>query len=261
MKKIFTSIIALTFTTLGFAQSLHIYEGSTDVTGGHIYDTAYGYNFTTQSLDLKLHELELHNTTSSAVSYKVNRTILSGTLPAASALYFCTGVQCYSPNSAITWTPGGAPSSIAANATLPSGPNTYGISAHYDDSLATSNVVVLYRVFNTAVAGDTAFVTIHYIGSAVGIEENKLASVNVSSAYPNPAISTVSIKYEMNQYAQKGKLIVFDMLGNKVKEMDLNEKQGVAKVDVSTMAPGVYFYSFMVNDKALVTKKLIVSSK
>ncbi|MCE3280916.1 MAG: hypothetical protein K0S44_3107 [Bacteroidetes bacterium] len=262
MKKIFTSVIALAFTSFGFAQSIHIYEGGVDVTGSTVYDTARGYNFSTQSMDLTVLELELHNTTSNSVSYKVNRTILSGTLPMASQLYFCTGVQCYSPNPAITWTPGGAPSTIAANSTLPSGPGTYGISAHYDDSLATEDVVVLYRVYNTAVAGDTAFVTVRYVGINVGIEENtSLAGGTVSAAYPNPSASFTSIKYDMNQYAQKGKIVFYDMLGKKVKEIELTEKQGIAKVDVSEFNSGIYFYSFIVNDRAIATKKLVVSSK
>lgn len=261
MKKIFTTVFAIALASFGFSQSLHIYESGVDVTGGNLYDTAKGYDFNAESYDLKLYDLEIVNTTSSDVNYKVNRTILSGSLPTGSLLYFCTGIQCYSPNSSINWTPGGAPGMIAANSTLPNGPGTYGVSAHYDDSLATQDVTVLYRVYNTAVAGDTAFVTIHYLGIATGIEEEKLASGTISSAYPNPAGSVASIKYDMNQYAQKAKLTVYDMLGKKMKEMELNEKQGIIKLDVSEFNPGVYFYAFVINDKAVATKKLIVSSK
>lgn len=261
MKKIFTTVFAIAFVSFGFSQSLHIYESGVDVTGGDLYDTARGYDFNAESYDLKLYDLEIVNTTSSDVSYKVNRTIQSGSLPAGSLVYFCTGIQCYSPNSSVTWTPGGAPGTIAANSTLPNGPGTYGVSAHYDDSLATQNVTVLYRVYNTAVAGDTAFVTIHYIAAATGIEENKPASGTISAAYPNPAISVASVKYDMNEYASKGKLAVYDMLGKKVKEIELNEKQGIVKMDVSEFNPGIYFYAFLINDKAVATKKLIVSSK
>lgn len=259
MKKIFTTAVALALTSFGFSQSIRIYEGGVDLTGTAIYDTISPYDTALDMVDQTLHDLELLNTTSNAVNYKVNRTILNSPMHLGD-LYFCTGTQCYSPNTAVTWTPGGAPATIAANATLPSGPGTYGIAAHYDaDSLGTS-VSVLYRVFNTAVAGDTAFVTIHYVGIAAGIKEHKIASGNISTAYPNPASSMVSIKYDM-QNAQKGKITFYDMLGKKVKDIELNEKQGIAKVDVSDFNSGVYFYTFMVNDKAVVTKKLIVSSK
>ncbi|HEX8516443.1 MAG TPA: T9SS type A sorting domain-containing protein [Bacteroidia bacterium] len=261
MKKIFTSVFTIAFASFGFGQSLHIYDSGVDVTNTHIYDSISPFNTTTQSLDLTIHDLELHNVTPNTVSYKVNRTILNA--PASMGnLYFCTGTQCYSPQSATTWTPGGAPLTLAGNATLPSGPGTYGIAAHYDaDTLGTS-IDVLYRVYNTAVAGDTAYVTIHYIGVATGITESaKLAGGNISAAYPNPASSLVSIKYDMNQYAENGKISFYDMLGKKVKEVVLTEKQGVAKVDVSELKSGIYFYSFLVNDKAVATKKLVISSK
>jgi hypothetical protein len=260
MKKIFTSVIALAFTSFGFAQSLHIWENGMDVTGTTIYDTISPYSSST-GLDLTVHELELHNTTSNAVNYKVNRTILNSPM-AMGDLYFCTGTLCYGPQTQTTWTPGGSGSTLAANATLPSGPGTYGISAHYDaDSLGTT-LVVLYRVYNTAVAGDTAYVTIHYVGVSTGIAEgSQLAGGSVSAAYPNPSASFTSIKYDMNQYAQKGKIAFYDMLGKKVKEIELTEKQGIAKVDVSEFNSGIYFYSFIVNDKAIATKKLVVSSK
>jgi hypothetical protein len=253
MKKIFTTVIALAVTSFGFAQSIRIFEGGVDVTNSSIYDTI-------SANELTLHEIELENVTSNAVNYKVNRSIINS--PAYFGnVYFCTGTQCYSPNSSITWTPSGPSSTIAANSTLPSGPGTYGISAHYDADTVGVTVSVLYRVFNTSVAGDTSYVTIHYIGMAVGVQENTAASGTISSAYPNPASTMVSFKYEMDASAQKGKLVIFDMLGNKVKDIELNEKQGTVKVDVSEMNSGIYFYSFMVNNKAIVTKKLIVSSK
>jgi hypothetical protein len=257
MKKIFTTVFAFTLVTFGFAQSLRIFEGGIDVTGTTIYDTL---NATVQTPTV--HDLELHNITSSAVSYRVNRTILNPPLDADANLYFCTGTQCYSPQTATTWTPGGPAPSIAANSTLPSGPGTYGIAAHYDPGVVANTLYVLYRVYNTATAGDTAFVTIAYIGINVGISENaKLAEGSVSAAYPNPASSFASIKYDMNQYAQSGKIEIYDMLGNRIKEIELTEKQGVVKVDVSDFKSGIYFYAFLVNDKTVATRKMVVSSK
>ena len=51
------------------------------------------------------------------------------------------------------------------------------------------------------------------------------------------------------------------MLGKVIKEIALNDKQGTLKVDVSELKAGIYFYAFMLNDKAITTKKLIVSAK
>jgi hypothetical protein len=252
MKKIFTTVFALALTSFGFSQSIRIFEGGTDVTGTTIYDTV-------DASEATLHDLELHNTTTSAITYQVNRTLLDP-LDADAAVYFCTGVQCYSPQTAVTWTPSGPPPTIAASSTLPSGPGTYGIAADYTAGAMPNTLRVLYRVYNTATAGDTAYVTIAYISVYAGIEE-KPAGGTIAAAYPNPASSIAFIKYDMNQYASKGRIAFFDMLGNKVKEVELADKQGVAKIDVSEFNSGIYFYSFIVNDKAIATKKMVVSSK
>jgi hypothetical protein len=252
MKKIFTSVFTIALASFGFAQSLHIYEGTTDITGMTIYDTI-------SPLELTVHDLELHNTTSNAVTYQVNRTIMNPPIEGDAYLYFCTGTQCYAPQSSTNWTPSGSPSTIAANATLPAGPGTYGIAAHYDAGTLGSTIIVKYRVYNTMTAGDTAFVTIHYVSeTTAGIAEN--AKGTISAAYPNPASSFTSIKYDL-QYANTGKIAFYDMLGKKVKEVELTEKQGVAKIDVAEFNSGIYFYTFLVNDKAISTKKLVVSSK
>ncbi len=253
MKKIFTTVFALTLVSFGFSQSLHIINDGTDVTNGTFtveIDASTPY----------VNELELLNTTSSSVNYQVNRTVLSGPLDADAMLYFCTGTQCYSPQTATTWTPTSLPAALGPNASLPSGSGTYGISAHYDVGAINNNMTVMYRVYNTAASTvDTAYVTIHYVASTAGIEENQMASGNVSMAYPNPASSVASIKYDMNEFSSKGRIVFYDMLGKKMKDLVLTDKQGVAKIDVSDLTPGIYFYSFIVNDKVMATKKLIVS--
>lgn len=257
MKKTFTTVIALAFATFGFSQSIHIYEGGTDVTNGTI-------NVAIEASAQYLNDLEIHNTTSSPIDYQVNRTIVGSPIDADAMLYFCTGTQCYSPQSATTWTPVTPPSTLGANAQLPSGPGTYGIAAHYDVGAVCHDFSVTYRVYNTAAGTtDTAFVTIVYTCDALpaGVEENQTATGTVSNAYPNPASSVASIKYDMNQYASKGRIVIYDMLGKVAKEIVLTDKQGIVKVDVSEFNSGVYFYAFMVNDKAISTKKLIVSAK
>ena len=257
MKRIFTTVFAVALTSFGFAQSIHIYEGGTDVTNGTV-------NVSIEAASQYLNDLEIHNTSSSSIDYQVNRTIMTPAgIDADAMLYFCTGTQCYSPQMATTWTPTSPPSTLGAGQNLPNGPGTYGIAAHYDVGAVCNDFSVKYRVYNTAVgSNDTAYVTIVYTCAEVtGIEESQVAYGTISNAYPNPASSFASIKYEMNEYAQKGRVVVYDMLGKVIKEIALNDKQGTLKVDVSELKAGIYFYAFMLNDKAITTKKLIVSAK
>jgi hypothetical protein len=250
MKRIFT-LLALTLTTLAFGQSIRIYNGGSDVTGDTVIVPI-------MAGDMNLIDLELHNMVSSKVYYKINRTI--GTKDSCSSIYYCTGTQCYSPNNATNWTPAGPADSIAGLAILPSGPGTYGISAHYDACPTICNDFwVLYRVYNTMAPNDTGRVTVMYM-CTTGIDDNAREAISVS-AYPNPATSTVSINYDVRDNFSEGKIVFSDMLGKKVKELSITGKQGAARVDVSEMHAGIYFYSVIIDSKALSTKKLIVTSK
>ncbi|MGZ4035049.1 MAG: T9SS type A sorting domain-containing protein [Bacteroidia bacterium] len=252
MKKIFTSLFVLAIATFGFSQSLHIYNSGVDVTGDTVIVpiTAGSTN---------LNDLEIHNTTTSIINFQCNRTITP--IDSCANVYYCTGVQCYSPHTQTTWTPTDGGETIGASAVLPSGPGTYGISAHYDACASFCNdIYVLYRVYNRAAStNDTARVILHYM-CATGINEAEQAIVN-SNAYPNPANSSVTISYEMKEQYNNGKIVFYDMLGKSVKQVAIADKQGNMKVDVSGLNDGIYFYSIVVDSKAIVTKKLIVSSK
>jgi hypothetical protein len=252
MKKILTSLFAISLVTAGFGQSIHIWDGGIDVTGDTVIVpiTAGSAN---------LNDLELHNTTTSIINFQCNRTIT--TLDPCANVYYCTGVQCYSPHTQTTWTPVDSGETIGASAILPSGPGTYGISAHYDACPSSCNdIYVMYRVFNRAPgSNDTARVTLYYMCTS-GIEENEQAIVN-STAFPNPANSSVTISYEMKEQYNQGKIVIFDMLGKKMKEIAITDKQGMSKISVTDLKDGIYFYSIIVDSKAIATKKLIVSSK
>ena len=51
------------------------------------------------------------------------------------------------------------------------------------------------------------------------------------------------------------------MVGKIVKETELTDKKGTAKINVDDLNSGIYFYSFIVDGKAISTKKLVISSK
>jgi len=52
---------------------------------------------------------------------------------------------------------------------------------------------------------------------------------------------------------------LFDLVGNVVKEVTLEAAHGTAKVDVSDLKNGVYFYSLAVGTHRSEVKSLVVS--
>ena len=82
-------------------------------------------------------------------------------------------------------------------------------------------------------------------------------ALEASPAYPNPAHNTVNIDFNVS--ASPVKLQVFDLVGNVVKDLTLETTQGTAKLDVSDLNNGVYFYNLTVNGHRSEVKSLVVS--
>ncbi len=258
MKKTFTLICLVAIAKFGFSQSLQFWDNTNaiDVTD----DTVL---IPVQANQGFVNELALKNTTSDTINYQMNRTILNPPLPAGCDVYFCSGTQCYNAYTSTFWDPSIANPNdtggfIGANASLPSGQGTYGLSAHFDLSSICSDVYVLYKVYNRWVASDSSRVTLHY-SCTTGINDHTSSFGFVSDAFPNPSSNLIYIKYELNVIPEK--IIFSDVLGKVVKENIINDKQGTAKINISDLNDGLYFYSFVSENKVIVTKKLIVSNK
>jgi hypothetical protein len=250
MKQFLTLILVFTSLTLTFGQSIKILKGTEDVTGKVI-------KLPINAGDSVETYLSLVNTTSSSFKFQVNRSILNGAMvdDTCANLYFCTGTLCYPPNSAINWTPSGSGSTIAANQTLP---DAAGIAAHYEVCrYKCRDLFVLYRVYKTeAGTKDTASVTIKYTCST-GIDEENAASAFISDAYPNPVSTDFSVRYHMNSFA-KSEITITDVLGKRVKEVKLSDKEGTVTINTSQLNEGIYFYSLIVNNQVTATRKIVI---
>jgi hypothetical protein len=80
------------------------------------------------------------------------------------------------------------------------------------------------------------------------------------SAYPNPYSVNTLITYNFSSIKSysTASIVVFDMLGNMVKTINLNNSQGYVNMDRSKLAQGMYFYSLVVDGSRLKTAKLEV---
>jgi hypothetical protein len=249
MKQIFTFILALTSLTAAFGQSIKIVEGTNDVTN-KVITIPITAAATPETF------LSLVNKTSASINFLVNRTILNGPIvdDTCAALFFCTGALCYPPSSDITWA-ASSESTIGPNETLK---DASGITAHYDVCLDhCRDLYVIYRVYKTDLGSkDTAYVTIKYTCSN-GIPEEAAASAFISDAYPNPVSTGFSVNYHMNAFA-KSEITITDVLGKKVKEVKLTEKEGTVTINTTQLREGIYFYSLIVNNQVTATRKIVI---
>lgn len=246
MKKIITSIALVTVTIFGFAQNLDVLNVSHAEVSNTIVDVNLPGNTSI------ITELLVTNTDAVSHTYRCRRTIY--TVAADDSTRFCWGGLCYNwPTNLSSLSLAVAPGDTMDFA-------DFGFHAEFVSKMSTMTRTVHYQFYNIADANDSTGVTIRY-NSTVGVDEMDKVGGTISNAYPNPANMSVSVKYDINEFSNTGTIVFFDMLGKEVKEVALSDKKGTAKINVDDLNSGIYFYSFMVDGKAISTKKLVISSK
>ncbi|MEI6487638.1 MAG: T9SS type A sorting domain-containing protein [Bacteroidota bacterium] len=247
MKKIITSILILSTHFLTFGQGVVI----KDLAHNNVTETVYHVSLLPNSY--ADNEFLVLNTNSSSGSYKVRRTIL--VMDTQDSTQFCWGGTCY-----------GYPANVSTyNENIASGDSVNfaqgGMHIHFVSGPSTVIRKVHYKIYNTNTTtfpADTTGFTIQYDPTGAGVNELK-ADGEISNVFPNPASGNAIIKYDVSANGKKAKIVFYDMLGKEVKEINLNDKQGIAKVATDDLFAGVYFYSLLIDDKIISTKKFVVT--
>ncbi|KAA3606896.1 MAG: T9SS C-terminal target domain-containing protein [Calditrichaeota bacterium] len=97
------------------------------------------------------------------------------------------------------------------------------------------------------------------------IEENEFVSpelFQLSQNFPNPFNPQTLINYELGNWNYESKLVIFNILGEKVKEFTLSETQGTVVWNGTNfgnkqVSSGVYFYRIETGNKFSQTKKMV----
>ncbi|MFU8844095.1 MAG: T9SS type A sorting domain-containing protein [Bacteroidales bacterium] len=80
----------------------------------------------------------------------------------------------------------------------------------------------------------------------------------ISRVYPNPAHQTAHFDFEWKKEMTDAKIIIYNLLGKMVREVEIRENTGTLKINVSDLIEGIYFYSLVVKNQPEVTQKLII---
>jgi len=118
-------------------------------------------------------------------------------------------------------------------------------SAHYKPKGQLGNTLVAYTFFDELNPNDSASVMVEYrMDKASYIWENEEFDNVFSQVYPNPCQQILYFKNQ-NPNADKYSLIVYDLSGNKVKEMEFLALESTIEVDMSELNCGLYVYSIV----------------
>jgi hypothetical protein len=106
---------------------------------------------------------------------------------------------------------------------------------------------------------DSVCINVQFLAGYAGIDEDLASQVKFSEAYPNPASNKVSFNYALPAQLSSGATLVLrNLLGSEVKTAVITDKQGKLTLDVTDVQAGVYFYSLIVDNTTLVTRKLVI---
>lgn len=241
MKKILLLfIIAMGFTTLVNAQDLTLtWDGSP------LGDTVYVWGDPNDA-EIVFHAV-VHNNTTNGINVMVRRNqinMLDGTQS-----QFCWGL-CFPP------TTDESPDARFLAAGGQSEDEEF--SGHYNPFGVVGTSVVEYMFYNKDNEDQNVKVVAKYWASPEGIAEEAMVGGSVSAIYPNPASEFVSLDYNLTSKVEVASVRVVNVLGAVVKEATLDFGSSKAKINVSDLENGIYFYSVLVNGDIYRTKKLVV---
>jgi hypothetical protein len=97
------------------------------------------------------------------------------------------------------------------------------------------------------------------VSSLDGSESNlSISKSNSANIYPNPASGIAYVDYMLAPNIREAKIIIHNLLGNVVKEIELSKTSNKAEISLQNSNPGVYFYSLELDGVKQSTKRLVI---
>jgi trimeric autotransporter adhesin len=91
-------------------------------------------------------------------------------------------------------------------------------------------------------------------------DENRPAGAMLFQNNPNPFSSTTEISMELPEDTQHASIIVYNLEGKQLKDIQVNERgRAAVKISGSEFNPGMYLYALIADGKVVDTKRLILT--
>ena len=193
-------------------------------------------------------EWGVQNTSANFLEVRAKRVIIQNVQGAVN--YFCWGV-CFDENTSI--------SPVSVNQDMNAGDINHTFYAHYRPQNNAGEAIIQYCFFNAADATDETCQTVSYCVDCVQSVAEQNMEIEVGEIYPNPLKGLGSISYSLPSTPTNAKLVVYNMVGEVVKETIITSKNGVLLINGADFESGIYLYSIQMDGKASAMKKLVVA--
>lgn len=82
--------------------------------------------------------------------------------------------------------------------------------------------------------------------------------ITIQDVYPNPVQDQAFIDYQLHNETVKAKLVIHNILGKAMNELELSAFETRAKLVTDDFTSGIYFYTLYLDNTGVLTRKLIV---
>lgn len=82
--------------------------------------------------------------------------------------------------------------------------------------------------------------------------------ITLQDVYPNPVQDHAFIDYQVHNESVKAKLVIHNILGKAMNELELSAMETRAKLVTDDFTSGIYFYTLYLDNTGVLTRKLIV---
>lgn len=174
---------------------------------------------------------------------------LRGNIGSSQNIQVCLGDNCYDPRKdlsqiKLTLNPGEVYTDLYIEFELGIIPTKGTFDLHFFNSNSTRDAFIIESVYN--VIGENPS------------EEVSHQDVDMGSIYPNPSVRSAQLDYKIKNPAASVRVVINSFIGNPIYDFTLDPGQETLVIPVTDLNPGTYFYTLIVDNKNIVTKKLYV---
>lgn len=245
MKRITISLIALYLSVIVvYGQSLvisHPQSGNTLNNGDTITATV-------TELDKSfVVRLDVTNTSSSSLDVKVKK-IEMFTIP-GSENFLCWDL-CYPPNVFTS-------SNFLSINSNEKNTNFYG---EYESNGEAGKSRIMYVFFDVNNPSDSSWAVVEYhTGSSVAYSNINKEETKVN-AFPNPTNGIINFEYDLESDFESANILISNVLGEMIEEKQILNTEGKLVLDLSNYESGIYFYTIIVDNKAIISRKIVLNN-
>jgi len=175
---------------------------------------------------------------------------LRGNIGSSQKVRICLGEECYDPKKDLT----------KIKLTLEPGELLTDLYLDFDMGIAETRGSFDLTFVNEANLRDVFVLEARYnvADPENDVDEFDYKDIILSDVYPNPSMRLALLDYEIKNKNVKAKISINSFIGNPVAEYALDPERNTLAINVSDFNPGVYLYTLFLDNKNIVTKKLVV---